>query len=81
MKLQNYALDQWITGEGNGQELYNAITGDYVASACSVGLDFGLMCNYARVVGGPALRKMTFHERGRMLKALAMHLLAKRIFL
>lgn len=78
MKLQNYALDQWITGEGNGQELYNAITGDYVASACSVGLDFGLMCNYARVVGGPALRKMTFHERGRMLKALAMHLLAKK---
>jgi oxepin-CoA hydrolase/3-oxo-5,6-dehydrosuberyl-CoA semialdehyde dehydrogenase len=36
------------------------------------------MLDYARKVGGPALRKMTFHERGRMLKALAMHLMSKK---
>ena len=75
MKLQNYAVGQWISGEGSGQELYNAINGEFVASATSKGLDFGAMCDYARTVGGNKLRKMTFHERGNMLKALALHLL------
>lgn len=78
MKLQNYALGKWVAGEGNGQELYNAITGDVVAVASSKGLDFGAMCDYARTVGGPKLRKMTFHERGRMMRALALHLLSKK---
>lgn len=78
MKLQNYALGQWISGEGNGQELYNAITGDVVATASSSGLDFASMCEYARTVGGPKLGRMTFHERGRMLRALALHLLSKK---
>lgn len=78
MKLQNYALGQWVAGEGNGQELYNAINGDVVATASSKGLDFAAMCHYARTVGGPKLRKMTFHERGRMLRALALHLLSKK---
>jgi oxepin-CoA hydrolase/3-oxo-5,6-dehydrosuberyl-CoA semialdehyde dehydrogenase len=36
------------------------------------------MMNYARKVGGPALRKLTFHERGRMLKALALYLMEKK---
>lgn len=78
MNLQNYALGKWVTGEGNGQELYNAITGDILGNTSSKGLDFKMMCEYARTVGGPKLRKMTFHERGRMLRALALHLLSKK---
>ncbi len=74
MKLKNYALGQWIEGEGDGQNLYNAITGETVAVASSKGLDFGEMLNYARQTGGPELRKMTFHQRGRMIKKLALHL-------
>lgn len=74
MKLQNYALGKWIEGDGDGKPLYNAITGDVVALASSKGLDFKEMMHYGRTVGGPALRKMTFHERGRMIKALALHL-------
>ena len=58
--LNNYALGKWIAGEGNGQLLYNAITGDAIATASSKGLDFAAMCDYARTVGGPKLRKMTF---------------------
>ncbi|MEO0405314.1 MAG: 3,4-dehydroadipyl-CoA semialdehyde dehydrogenase, partial [Bacteroidota bacterium] len=49
-----------------------------MATASSAGLDFGEMLNYARTVGNPKLRKMTFHERGRMLKALALYLLEKK---
>lgn len=77
-KLLNYALGQWTAGEGDGQALVNAVNGNVIANASSKGLDFALMLNYARTKGGPALRKMTFHERGRMLKALAMHLLSKK---
>ena len=76
MILKNYALGQWTAGEGKGQDLFNAITGEKIAETSSKGLDFGEMMDYARSVGGPTLRKMTFHERGRMLKALALHLMS-----
>jgi len=76
MILKNYALGQWTAGEGEGQSLFNAITGEKIAETSSKGLDFGEMMVYARNIGGPTLRKMTFHERGRMLKALALHLLS-----
>jgi len=76
MVLKNYALGKWTAGEGEGQALYNAITGAKIAETSSKGLDFGEMMDYARKVGGPTLRKMTFHERGRMLKALALHLIS-----
>jgi oxepin-CoA hydrolase/3-oxo-5,6-dehydrosuberyl-CoA semialdehyde dehydrogenase len=78
MQLKNYALGQWTAGAEQGQSLYNAITGEEIATASSKGLDFEEMMNYARKTGGPALRKMTFQERGRMLKALALHLQEKK---
>lgn len=77
-KLQNYAAGKWVEGTGKATTLYNSITGEAIYEADSSGLDFTIMLDYARKVGGPALRKMTFHERGRMLKALAMHLMAKK---
>src|ERR1700739_752052 len=76
--LHNYACGQWVAGADKGQDLYNAITGDVVATASSKGLDFAKMCVYARTVGGPKLRKMTFQERGMMLKALALHLQSQK---
>ena len=75
MKLQNYAQGQWVEGAGKEKPLFDAITGEQIATASSEGLDFAAMMDYARKVGGPTLRKMTFQERGLMLKALAMHLL------
>jgi oxepin-CoA hydrolase/3-oxo-5,6-dehydrosuberyl-CoA semialdehyde dehydrogenase len=74
MRLQNYALGQWIEGTGKFTDLFHAVTGEKVAEASSAGLDFKAMAEYARTVGGPALRRMTFHQRARMLKALAVHL-------
>jgi oxepin-CoA hydrolase/3-oxo-5,6-dehydrosuberyl-CoA semialdehyde dehydrogenase len=76
--LQNYTCGQWVAGADKGQQLFNAITGDLVATASSKGLDFAKMLDYARTIGGPKLRKMTFQERGLMLKALAIHLLSKK---
>lgn len=73
-KLGNYINGEWINGEGEGQLLYNAVTGESIATASTKGLDFKSIIEYGRSVGNPALRKMTFHERGNMLKALAIHL-------
>ena len=73
-KLGNYITGQWITGDGDGQLLYNAVTGQPFAAATTKGLDFAAITDHARRVGNPALRKMTFHQRGNMLKALALHL-------
>ncbi len=72
--LENYVLGSWVTGDGQGQELYNAVTGESIATASTKGLDYNLITNYAREVGNKNLRKLTFHERGRMIKALAFHL-------
>lgn len=73
-KLENYIGGNWLVGEGEGQLLFNAVTGVPIAAATSRGIDFQHALHYARTVGNPALRKMTFHARGNMLKALALHL-------
>ncbi|MEE9438062.1 MAG: phenylacetic acid degradation bifunctional protein PaaZ [Saprospiraceae bacterium] len=78
MKLKNYALGNWIEGEGDGVPLYDAAKGEVIATATSKGLDFNEMMKYGRSIGGPSLRSMTFQERGRMIKALALFLHAKR---
>ncbi len=77
-QLKNYAEGKWVNGTKSGETLHNAVTGEALYTASSDGLDFGGMMQYARKVGGPALRKLTFHERGRMLKALAMHLMERK---
>ena len=77
-QLKNYAEGKWVAGTKTGETLHNAVTGDAVYTASSDGLDFGGMMQYARKVGGPALRKLTFQQRGLMLKALAMYLLERK---
>ncbi len=73
-KLENYITGKWILGDGEGQSLYNAVNGEFIAAASTKGLDFASITHYARTVGNPALRNLSFHERGRMLRALAIHL-------
>ena len=45
MNYQNYALGNWLKGDGEGTPLYNAITGDELGKASSKGLDFNQMMN------------------------------------
>jgi oxepin-CoA hydrolase/3-oxo-5,6-dehydrosuberyl-CoA semialdehyde dehydrogenase len=77
-RYQSYALGKWIDGEGVETNLYNAITGEKFGETSSIGLDYEAMMKYAVKNGGYTLRKMTFQERGRMLKALAMFLMEKK---
>jgi oxepin-CoA hydrolase/3-oxo-5,6-dehydrosuberyl-CoA semialdehyde dehydrogenase len=77
-KLENFVAGSWISGDGDGQFLYDASTGEVIGSASSDGIDICSMYDYARKVGNPHLRKMTFHERGRMLKSLAIFLMENK---
>ena len=77
-RLDNYALGDWIQGTGPATPLIHAVTGELVAEATSGGLDFAAMATYARTVGGPALRKMTFHQRALMLKEMAKYLTERK---
>ena len=77
-QLLNYERDRWIAGDGNLAELASAIDGAPVAMIGSSGLDFGGMLRHAREVGGPALRKLSFHERARMIKALGQAIMARK---
>ena len=61
-KLGNYIAGHWISGDGDGQPLYNAVTGEVIAAVSTKGLDFKAMTDYARTVGNLSLRKMTFHR-------------------
>lgn len=66
------AGDRVAPGQG-ARDIASAVTGDVIARAGNAALDVPAMLEHARDVGGPALRQMTFHERARMLKALANH--------
>jgi oxepin-CoA hydrolase/3-oxo-5,6-dehydrosuberyl-CoA semialdehyde dehydrogenase len=77
-RYQNYILGHWTDGQGTETALINAITGATIGEVSSQGLDYAEILHYGRTTGGTALRKMTFQERGRMLKALALHLLTKK---
>src|SRR3954469_1773018 len=77
-RLLNYERDRWVAGDGNLAEIPSAIDGSPVAMTGSSGIDFGAMLRHAREVGGPALRKLTFHDRARMVKALGLAIMARK---
>lgn len=78
MILKSYAEGRWHQPQAAGQEVLHAVTGEPVAQVSSEGLDFNAMLSYARNVGGPRLRAMTFHQRALMLKALANYLMERK---
>lgn len=78
LTLQNYALGEWAAGTGKTAELFHAVTGEKLGEAGSGGLDFKAMAEFARNVGGPAMRALTFHQRAAMLKAVGKYLMDRK---
>jgi oxepin-CoA hydrolase/3-oxo-5,6-dehydrosuberyl-CoA semialdehyde dehydrogenase len=72
--LESFVAGGWFTADDEGQPLLDAATGEEVARVSATGVDLGAMTDHARVVGGPAIRALTFHERAGLLKAVAKRL-------
>src|SRR5918992_6047955 len=71
LELRSYVGARWVAGSGAAQTLLNPTTEEPLATASSEGVDLQSALQHARTVGGPALRAMTFAERGAALKAVA----------
>ena len=69
--LKSHVLGSWHEADSGFAELFDPCTEEPIARASSAGIDFGEVLRYAREVGGPALRAMTFAERGAMLKGMS----------
>jgi acyl-CoA reductase-like NAD-dependent aldehyde dehydrogenase len=76
--LSSYVAGKWHTPTEAGAPIYDASTGEQVASASSAGIDFGAVVAHARTLGGPALRALTFQQRAAALRALGDYLRANR---
>ncbi len=78
MKLKSYVCGRWHEGAREGALLRDATTGAVVAQASTEGVDFRAVLDYARRVGGPALRELTFHQRAALVKQLAKFLTERK---
>ena len=67
--LKSYVEGRWVEGQGDGQALVDPTTEEVLARAGTAGVDFGAALGYARDVGGPALRELSFSARGALLLA------------
>ena len=73
-KIQHYVQGQWTEGKEEGAPIFDAITGEVISNIAIEGLDIPEILQYGRTTGSKVLRKMTFQERGNMLKKLAFYL-------
>lgn len=76
--VSSFAENRWQTPTARLEPIHSALTGAVVAQTSSEGLNFGAMADFARRTGAPALRKLTFHDRANMLKALAQAVMASK---
>ncbi|MGX1785594.1 phenylacetic acid degradation bifunctional protein PaaZ [Bosea sp. NPDC055332] len=74
-QLESFIAGDWVRGAGKAVPLLDAATGAEVALIDASGLDMKRALHHGREAGGPALRKLSFHERALMLKALGQALM------
>ncbi len=70
MVLRSYVSGRWVA-PADGTPVRDAVTGDEITRVSSTGVDVAGALDHGRRVGGPALRELTFHERGALLKSVA----------
>ena len=78
VRLRSHICGDWHAGDGPTRTLVDPATEAPVAEATTAGLDFHAALSYARDVGGPALRALSFAERGALLMAMSKALYAHR---
>ncbi|MEM9885549.1 MAG: phenylacetic acid degradation bifunctional protein PaaZ [Bacteroidota bacterium] len=77
-KIPHYIQGEWKAGKETGYPVHDAVTGEVIANIATEGLDIPAILAYGRSTGGAKLRKMTFQQRGNMLKKLALYLTKRK---
>jgi 3,4-dehydroadipyl-CoA semialdehyde dehydrogenase len=70
-ELKSYLSAKWRGGSGKKAPLVNPSNEEPVAETSTEGLELAEAVDFSRRVGGPALRSMTFGQRGEVLRKLA----------
>ena len=65
--LRSYVCGAWHEASGNFVLLVDPCSEEIIAQASTSGIDFGAALDFARARGGPALRELSFTERGELL--------------
>lgn len=78
IRLESYVCGRWQAGNAEGRPFVDPTTGTVLGRIDSTGIDASAALAFARARGGPALRTMSFAERGALLSAIADVLLANR---
>jgi 3,4-dehydroadipyl-CoA semialdehyde dehydrogenase len=78
MKLPNYVSGRWKEGAGEGEPLFDPVTGEELARISSQGVDVGTALEFARTEGGAALRQQGYRERAELLGRIAEVMTANR---
>ena len=66
-QLRSYVCGQWIGSDSKKLEILNPSTEEKMGDVLCGDLDTEAALAFARDVGGPALRAMSFAERGQLL--------------
>ncbi len=77
-ELESWLSGRWVRGTGGGTALVNPATEEVLATVSGEGLDLAGALRFARERGGPALRAMSFRERGERLRAMSLAIHAHR---
>ena len=72
--VQSLVKDQWLDPDSSASQLYDASTGELIGSVGHKTLPFEEMLEFGRDSGGRSLREMGFHERAKLIKAVAVYL-------
>ncbi len=76
--LRSYVEGRWVDGKEPFATLVNPATEEPLARTSTSGIDFAAALEFGRAQGGPALRELTFAQRGELLKAWSKALHAAR---
>lgn len=78
LRPESFAAGRWIAPGASARAVIGPVTGAPIAEAGGAALDIPAMLDWARDTGGPALRAMTFHDRARLIKALAQYIAGRK---
>ena len=74
INISSFLAGKWVGPEGDLHSIHSAVTGEKIAVLGSQTPQAVDIIEFGKSNGGQALRDMTFHERAKALKKLALFL-------